>query len=86
VLIASAQEALPAPGADITVAGRSVGALGSVRGDRGLAIVRIDKVKDAVDAGQPVEAGGVALTLAIPSWANFIFPETVTPGPSSGEA
>jgi folate-binding protein YgfZ len=86
VLIASAQEALPAPGTELTVGGRPVGALGSVRGERGLAIVRIDKVKDAMDAGQPVEAGGVPLSLAIPAWAGFTFPEPATPGPAAGEA
>lgn len=86
VLIASADKALPAPGTELTVGGRPVGALGSVRGERGLAIVRIDKVKDAMDAGQPVEADGVALTLAIPAWARFTFPEAATPGATPGEA
>jgi folate-binding protein YgfZ len=84
VLIASAQEALPASGTEITTGGRPVGTLGSVRGERGLAIVRIDKVKDAMDAVQPIEAGGVALSLAIPAWAGFTFPEPATPGPAAG--
>ncbi|WP_353642062.1 folate-binding protein YgfZ [Mesorhizobium sp. WSM2239] len=75
VLIASAEGALPAPGADIVADGRSVGALGSVAGKSGLAVVRIDKVKAAMDEGVPILAGGVALSLAIPEWAKFSFPE-----------
>ena len=35
-------------------------------GGNGLAIVRIDRVKDALDAGLPIAAGGVPVTLAIP--------------------
>ena len=40
-----------------------------------LAIARIDKVKAALDAGEPITAGGVAVELAIPAWARFTFPQ-----------
>jgi folate-binding protein YgfZ len=75
VLIASAESALPAPGADILADGRPIGTLGSAAGKSGLAVVRIDKVKAAMDDGVPILAGGVALSLAIPQWAKFSFPE-----------
>lgn len=75
VLIASAESALPAPGADILADGRSIGTLGSVAGKSGLAIARIDKVKAAMDNGVPILVDGVALSLAIPAWAKFSFPE-----------
>jgi len=75
VLIASASHDLTA-GADITANGRTVGALGSVSGSQGLAIARIDRVKDAVDAGTPLLAGEIPITLSIPGWARFTFPET----------
>jgi len=52
-----------------------VGVLGSVAGKTGLAIARIDRVKAAVDAGQPVMAGDVSVTLAIPPGAKFTFPQ-----------
>ena len=68
-------DALPAPGTEVVANGRPIGALGSTAGGKGLAILRIDRVKDALDAGQPIEAGGVAVTLAIPSWATFTYPE-----------
>jgi folate-binding protein YgfZ len=74
VLIVSADHALPAPGTELTVAGRPVGTLGSSEGTNGLAIARIDRVKAALDAGQPILAGDVAVSLAIPAWAKFSFP------------
>ncbi|TRC95429.1 folate-binding protein YgfZ [Mesorhizobium sp. WSM4303] len=74
VLIVSADNALPAPGTELTVAGRPVGTLGSSKGSIGLAVARIDRVKAALDAGQPILAGDVAVSLAIPAWAKFSFP------------
>ncbi|RWM23117.1 folate-binding protein YgfZ [Mesorhizobium sp.] len=75
VLIASAESALPASGTELTVGGRPVGALGSVNGRIGLAIARIDRVKAASDAGEKIVAGNVPVTLAIPAWARFSFPQ-----------
>jgi folate-binding Fe-S cluster repair protein YgfZ len=75
VLIASAGSALPASGTELTVADRPVGALGSVSGKTALAIARIDRVKAAVDAREAIMAGDVAVTLAIPAWAKFSFPQ-----------
>ncbi|RWC50156.1 MAG: folate-binding protein [Mesorhizobium sp.] len=75
VLIASAEKPLPEPGTELTVAGRPVGALGSTIGTTGLAVARIDRIKAALDAGQSILAGDVPVTLAIPSWAKFSFPQ-----------
>ena len=81
VLIAVAETPLPATGTPVEAGGRTLGALGTVSGTAALAIVRIDRVKEAMDAGQPITAGGVALTLSIPAWAGFGFPEA--PGESA---
>jgi folate-binding protein YgfZ len=78
VLLVESDAALPDAGADISVNGRTVGTLGSVDGTHGLAIARIDRVKDAMDAGAPIEAGGVTLTLSIPEWARFTFPQAAS--------
>jgi folate-binding protein YgfZ len=79
VLIVQAELPLPAAGTELTVEGRPVGTLGSSAGSTGLAIVRIDRVKAAQDAGQPILAGDVPVTVAIPAWAKFSFPqETVS--------
>lgn len=75
VLIAAADQDLPQAGTDITADGRSVGTLGTVAGKAGLAIARIDRVKDAVDNGTPLLAGGVNVVLSIPAWARFGFPQ-----------
>jgi folate-binding protein YgfZ len=75
VLIADAETTLPAAASEITANGKSLGTLGSTEGRRGLAIVRIDRVKEAIDSGAAILAGGTPVTLSIPSWANFRFPE-----------
>ena len=54
VLIVDGDGDLPAPGTEIIAGGRAIGTLGSVAGGVGLAIVRIDQVKDAMDAGTPI--------------------------------
>jgi len=75
VLLVSADGPLPSSGTDLTVDGRSVGTLGSSSGHNGLAVARIDRVKAAMDEGKPILAGDAAVTLAIPDWASFRFPE-----------
>lgn len=80
VLIADAQSDLPAPGTSVTAGGRPIGALGSVSGPDGLALVRIDKVADAMREGTPILADSVALHLQIPDWAKFTFPQDAAAG------
>ena len=75
VLVAAAGADLPEAGTPVLAQGRLAGALGSVLGSKGLALVRIDKVKAAMDAGEPVTAGDVTLTLSIPPGMGFTFPE-----------
>ena len=75
VLIATSLDALPPPGTEVFASGRLIGTLGSVAGQQALALVRIDKVKAAMDVRAPITAGGARLTLAIPSWAKFTFPQ-----------
>ncbi|RST85935.1 folate-binding protein [Aquibium carbonis] len=75
VLIAEADADLAEAGTPVLAQGRPAGALGSVLGAKGLAVVRIDKVKAAMDAGEPVTAGGVALRLSIPPGMGFAFPD-----------
>jgi folate-binding protein YgfZ len=76
VLIARSEGPLPATGAEISAGGRVIGALGSVSGDEGLAVVRIDRVKDAMDRGDAIVAAGVPITLTIPEWARFSYPQS----------
>ena len=59
-------EASPEPGTTILAGDKPVGTIGSTAGGKGIALVRIDRVADALDAGQQLTAGGLALTLAEP--------------------
>lgn len=76
VMIARSGDVLPEPGTEITVNGRPIGTLGSNADGVGIAIVRIDRVKDALDAGDDILAGEARLTLTIPAWARYTLPET----------
>jgi folate-binding protein YgfZ len=66
----------PAPEAGLPVqAGeKAVGTMGSAAGGRGLALLRLDRVADALAGGATLTAGGVALRLVKPAWARFAFP------------
>jgi len=75
VMLVSADTPLPDPGTDILVNGRNIGTLGSVSGAHGLAIVRIDRVKDALDDGAAIVAAEIPLTLSIPAWAKYTLPQ-----------
>lgn len=80
VLVAHGDGPLPSAGTEITANGRAIGTLGTVAGERGLAIVRIDRVKDALDASVPILAGETAVALAIPPHAHFTFPQDASAG------
>ncbi|HOV03414.1 MAG TPA: folate-binding protein YgfZ [Hyphomicrobiales bacterium] len=74
VVLASATDALPIAGTEITAGGKAVGTLGSSAGTSGLALVRLDRAKAAMDAGAPIVAAGVALELTLPAFASFSWP------------
>ncbi|WP_311275270.1 folate-binding protein YgfZ [Methylobacterium sp. WCS2018Hpa-22] len=65
-------------GAEVTAGARGLGTIGSVSGARGLAMLRLDRLADAVAAGEPVRAGAAILGVEKPSFATFAFPK-VTP-------
>jgi tRNA-modifying protein YgfZ len=75
IVMAQSNQAL-AERAAVTAAGRPIGALGTAVGSRALALVRIDKVKDAMDTGVPIFAGDVPVTLELPPNVNFSWPAT----------
>ncbi|GAA5624986.1 tRNA-modifying protein YgfZ [Brucella sp. NBRC 12953] len=74
VLVAKSDAPLPAMGTSVTVGGRDIGTLGSSSGKLGLALVRIDRVQDALDSGTPILAGEAEITLALPPHVRFTFP------------
>jgi len=74
VVTVSAESALPATGTEITANGKTVGALGTVCGNTGLAIVRTDRVADALASATPLIAENVPVTVALPAWSGISFP------------
>src|SRR6202142_2737908 len=57
----------PEPGATILAGDKPVGTIGSAAGRHGLALIRIDRVADALEAGVPLTAGGLAIRVAEPA-------------------
>jgi folate-binding protein YgfZ len=55
--------ALPADRPDIVVGEVVIGRLGSVAGNLGLALVRLDRAIEAIDKGQAIAAAGIALQI-----------------------
>ncbi|MDE5463531.1 folate-binding protein YgfZ [Bradyrhizobium sp. CSS354] len=60
------EDSSPEPGVSVMAGDKPVGTMGSSAKGKGIALVRIDRVADALDAGQPLTAGGLTLTLAEP--------------------
>ncbi len=56
----------PEPGLTILAGDKPVGTIGSTSGEHGIALVRVDRVADALDAGLSLSAGGLPLKLAEP--------------------
>jgi len=63
--------ALPEPGAAIAAGGVEIGTLGSVAGNRGLALIRLDRAAEFADRGEALCAGDVTLRIELPAWARF---------------
>jgi len=64
----------PDAGVPVMAGDRQVGITGSHAGNRGLAMLRLDRVADARAAGTPLTAGGVAIEPRKPDWAKFDWP------------
>jgi tRNA-modifying protein YgfZ len=67
-------EFAPSSGLPIMAGAKQVGTLGSTAKGRGLALMRLDRIADALAAKTTLEAGGVAVRPVKPSWAKFDWP------------
>jgi folate-binding protein YgfZ len=56
----------PEAGVSVMAGDKPVGTMGSSAQGKGIALVRIDRVADAIDAGLPLTAGGLVVRLAEP--------------------
>ncbi|KQP50942.1 folate-binding protein [Methylobacterium sp. Leaf399] len=70
----------PAPGTEVTAGQKTLGVTGSRAGTRGLAMIRLDRLADALALGEPLRAGGTVLGVEKPAFATFAFPEVGVAG------
>jgi len=71
VVLVTASQDLPEGGADIVAGGFPVGRLGSVAGKRGVALARIDRVRDALAKGLALTVGPADVDVTVPDWATY---------------
>jgi folate-binding protein YgfZ len=64
----------PASGLPVMAGEKTLGMFGSAANGRGLALLRLDRMADAVAAGTPITAGGIELRAKKPDWARFDVP------------
>jgi len=67
-------EPAPASGLPLMAGEKEVGTMGSAAQGRGLALVRLDRLNDALAAGLPLTCGGISVRVVKPGWARFAFP------------
>jgi folate-binding protein YgfZ len=60
------EDSPPEAGIGVVAGDKPLGTMGSSAGGMGLALIRIDRAADALDAGVPLTAGGIAVRLADP--------------------
>lgn len=68
------ENAAPMAGLPVTAGEKQVGTFGSAADGRGLALLRLDRIEDALASGTPLIAGGVTISPRKPAWARFTWP------------
>jgi tRNA-modifying protein YgfZ len=61
-------------GAEVTAGAKASGALGSVGGGIAMALVRLDRIKDALNRNLPIEAAGKQISLSFPANVTYDWP------------
>jgi len=64
----------PSSGLPVMAGEKQAGTLGSTAKGRGLALLRLDRVADALESGTSLDAGGIAIHVVKPAWAKFAWP------------
>jgi folate-binding Fe-S cluster repair protein YgfZ len=67
-------EVAPLAGLPVMAGDKPVGMMGSAYNGRGMALLRLDRVADALASATPLIAGGVDIQLVKPTWATFAWP------------
>ncbi len=69
-----AYEFAPLSGLSVMAGEKEVGSLRSTAKGRGLALLRLDRVADALAAGTPLLCGNLPIHVVKPDWARFVWP------------
>jgi folate-binding protein YgfZ len=64
----------PVSGLPVMAGDKQVGTLGSTAKGRALALMRLDRVEDALVAGLPLTCGDTPIRMVKPDWAKFAWP------------
>ena len=64
----------PKQGTLVMAGDKTVGTFGSASDGHGLAVLRLDRVEDAIADDTPIIAGDVKLRIVKPGWARFAVP------------
>jgi tRNA-modifying protein YgfZ len=64
----------PEAGAAVSAGDRQLGRLGSAAAGRAIALLRLDRVADALANGEALTSGDTPIRLVKPDWARFPFP------------
>ncbi len=64
----------PEAGMPVMAGEKTIGSMGSSASGRGLALLRLDRLEDAVAGGIELLSGGIPLRPVKPPWARFAFP------------
>ena len=73
-IVPVAYEFAPPSGLPVMAGEKEVGTLMSAAKGRGLALVRLDRVADALAAGTPLLCGNLPIHMVKPDWARFAWP------------
>ncbi|MCB8836039.1 folate-binding protein YgfZ [Aurantimonas sp. VKM B-3413] len=74
------------PGSDVIAGSKAIGTILSATDRDGIALMRIDRLAEALASGEALTADGVAVEMTIPPWAGFSLPEiSSTAAPESAE-
>jgi len=65
----------PVAGVAVMAGERQIGTMGSAAAGRGLALLRLDRLADALSRGERFLAGSVPIRPIKPDWARFAFPD-----------
>jgi folate-binding protein YgfZ len=68
----------PDDGVPVMAGEKQIGLVGSSTAGHGIALIRLDRLGDAIASGTPVTAGGVDVRAVRPAWAKFPFPGETT--------